>query len=84
MAIQLAAAATSQTVHFSMLNCTGRRKHIPYKTTSTGFTVVGELGSGTADSTKFLRGDQTWNPAGGVGSNYEIFLDFGTTAGSFT
>ena len=65
MAIQLAATAKSQTVHFSLLNCTGRRKHIPYKTTSTGFCVTGELGSGTADSTKFLRGDQTWNPAGG-------------------
>ncbi len=77
MALPIVASGGSIVVPFAMLNCTGRRKYMPYKTTSSGFTVTGELGSGTADATKFLRGDQAWQvPTGGggapVGAEYVV------------
>jgi len=42
------------------------------------------LGSGTADSTTFLRGDQTYAVPAGGSASYQVFLDFGTREVTFT
>lgn len=48
---------------------------------ASGTIATARLGSGTADNTKFLRGDQTWaTPAGGSGSDYQS----GTFTGTWT
>lgn len=41
--------------------------HSEHATLSGGFVPTSELGSGSADATKFLRGDQTWQTPGGGG-----------------
>ena len=45
---------------------------------STGTVATARLASGTADSTTFLRGDQTWATAGSISRDTQTFTSNGT------
>lgn len=50
---------------------------------ASGVIATARLGSGVADATTFLRGDQTYAVPAGGSASYQIFLDFGTREVAF-